>query len=142
MHVGTMATIVVASFVTSFFNQSLGAAVIRRRHARAAADAAAGRPVRVSAYIRVPGQGLAASRWRQGKMVIFGGDIVWAPRRPRIGRRLQLHGVVLDKPRSLTSWERWRLVPHTVVVPCVAEDQRHELAVFPAAVAYLRASQS
>lgn len=109
----------------------------RRVHSRAEADAAQGKAVKVIAAIRLLDRRLIAGRWRHGKAVICTGEIRWAPRWPRIGRRIVLHNVVFRDRRRPTTPELWFLDSGLVILECSTAAGRYELAVFPETLAFL-----
>ncbi|MEU2613539.1 DUF2550 family protein [Micromonospora sp. NPDC007271] len=110
----------------------------RRAHSRAEADAAQAEPVRLTVALRRLDRRFVAGRWRHGKAVVRPGEIRWAPRWPRMGRRFALRDVVFADRRRSTIPEQWFLNAGLVIVECSAATGRYELAVFPEDMRFLR----
>lgn len=86
----------------------------RRRLRQRVAAAASGLPRSVPVKVRIEVSGLAG-RWREGILEPTGTGPIFRPRRPRLGRRLDLSGLRPTGRRPARPSERWWFAGHSVL---------------------------
>lgn len=131
---------IVTSVISSIIGILVAGQVIVWRHRRADQDSAAGKPVRLTACMRVAGRGPAGGFWRKGTIHIHRGRMVWTPNTPW-GRPVDLTGVGYTARRAPDGPLRWLLPSASIVVSCLHAARVYELAVLPASVKHLYRAQ-
>jgi hypothetical protein len=90
--------------------------VLQRRNATRQDAATACRPFDVPVKIRLLDESGLQGRWRDGVLYRVDDQLLFRPRRPRIGRRLDLTGLTIAGRRQARFSERWWFAGRTVLL--------------------------
>lgn len=127
---------ILASVISSIVGIMVAGQLIVWRHARADRDSAAGKPVRLTALMRVARPHRAGRVWRKGTIHIHRGRMVWTPNTPW-GRAIDLTGVGYTGRRAPDGPLRWLLPPASIVLSCLHAAREYEVAVLPGSIKHL-----